>query len=300
MLRINYNIETMYTYKLKTAAKNTREVDIEIPKDTIDKEYKTAFNKIQRELTVEGFRKGKVPDSVAQKHIKKDTVYQELFRTLMPAIYEEIVKKEGIRPIISPKIELVKAKEGEAWELKITIAEKPVVYLDGYKEIVKKVKDQHKKPDIWVPGKSKEKQEKETDSKDKQLLLNEILNALIEKVKVEISDLIQEDELNRRLTQLVDDVQKIGLTVEAYLKSKNLTMDQLKARYTKEISETYKMEFILTEIADKEQIKVEQAEIDKLLSAIKNEKDRKKASDNAYYYAMILRKQKTLDYLLSL
>ena len=43
-----------------------------------------------------------------------------------------------------------------------------------------------------------------------------------------------ESELNLQLTQLLDDVQKIGLTVDSYLQSKGLTMERLKEQYTRD------------------------------------------------------------------
>ncbi|MBI2641698.1 hypothetical protein HYW87_03845 [Candidatus Roizmanbacteria bacterium] len=289
----------MYSFSLKKLPKNTLDVNVNLSNDTVAKEYKNTFQLLLKDLSVQGFRKGKVPPGVAEKHLPKETVYQELIRTLLPKIYQEIIKKENLQPVISPKIELVKAKEGEDWQIKITIALKPLVSLGNYKELIKNVKDTHKKADIWTPGKNeKEKQEKE--AKDRQSLLNEILTTLLKEVSVEISDLILEEELNRRLARLVDDVEKIGLTTESYLKSKNTTMEELKSRYKNEIEESYKIEFILSELSEKEGIKVEQSDIEKLLSSIKDETERKKARDNSYFYAMILRKQKTLDYLLGL
>ena len=124
--------------------------------------------------------------------------------------------------------------------------------------------------------------------------------ALLKETKLEISDLVVDEEINHRLTHLVDEIQKIGLTTENYLKSKNLTMDSLKAQFKKEIEDTYKLEFALAEVADKEDIKIEKADLDKLFVNIKDEKERKIAEQNSYYYATILRKQKTLDYLISL
>ena len=289
----------MYTYELKKLPKSTVEINLTIPSSDIQKEKADAFSRLQKELTVEGFRKGKVPLPIAEKHLSQEVVYQELIRVILPKIYAEILKKESLKPIINPRIELVKAKEGEDWEVKITLAEKPVVELKNYKEVVKEVKTKVKKADIWVPGKDKSVEEKNPEA-NKSKLINPILEAVLKEVKIEISDLIIDEELNHRLSRLVDDVEKIGLTTEAYLKSKNLTMDQLKSNYKREIEDTYKLEFILAEIADCENIKVEKEDLDKLLANIKDEKERKIASENSYYYASILRKQKTLDYLLSL
>jgi trigger factor len=290
----------MYSYSLKKLPKKTAEILLTIPKVDIEKERVSVFEKLQKELSIEGFRKGKVPKDLAEKHINKETMYQELLKSLLSRIYEEIIKKENLQPITSPKIELTKAKEGDDWEIKITLAEKPIIELGDYKETIKKLKLNQKKDEIWVPGKKQEKKNQQSEAEARQKYLNTVLARLLNEAKFELSDLILEEELDKRLTQLVDDVRKIGLTVESYLKSKNLTIDQLKLRFRKEIEDTYKLEFTLMEIADKERISVEKEDIDKLLSGISNEKERKVAEQNAYYYASILRKQKTLDFLLAL
>jgi len=288
----------MYDYVFKKLPQATCEALIKIPQTIIKAEYDKSFSKLQKDLKFEGFRTGKVPKTIAEKNIKKEDVYQDLIKQLLPNIYEEIVKKENIQPIINPKIELTKAKEGEDWEIKIMIAVKPSVELKDYKSAVKQVKAKFKKDAIWVPGKD---QEKKTDSEiDKQKILNEILNSLIKETKVEISELIIEEELNRRLSQQLDEIQKIGLTVDSYLKSKNITLDQFKSKYRQEINDTYKLEFILQAVADQEGIKVEKDDLNQLFGKIKDEKERKAAEANAYFYAAILRKQKTLDFLYSL
>lgn len=299
----------MYSSQIKRLAKNTIEIEVEITKDTIKKEFDLAFNKLQQNLEVQGFRKGKAPKEIAEKYIKKESVYEELIRTLIPKIYQEIVQKEGLKPVISPKIDLVNAKDGEDWfrlnrdwKIKISLAEKPTIELGNYKEAIKKIKSEKEKSAIWVPGKkaAPEQISEQEKAKKQQKLLNSILGALLKEVSCDISDLIIEEELNHRLANLVEDIRKIGLTVETYLKSKNLTQEELRKRYTQEIQETYKIEFILSELADKEGIKVEQKDLDELFAKITDQKEREAAKANAYFYASVLRKQKTLDYLISM
>lgn len=98
----------------------------------------------------------------------------------------------------------------------------------------------------------------------------------------------------------MDNVQKIGLTVEGYLQSKGLTMERLKEQYTREITDMYRLEFILLDIADKEKIEVTEADMNSLYANLKEDKDKESAKANAYFYASVLRKQKTLDFLISL
>jgi len=289
----------MYTYKKNLLPKNTVEIVVDIPKEDVDHAYQKAFSFLQKNLIIPGFRKGTVPKKIAEKNIKKEEVYEKLIGDLLPRIYDEIIKKEDLRPIISPKVELVKAKENEDWQIKIVIAQKPTVDLKNFKEIIKEIKANQKKDEIWLPGKEQKTSEKENELK-KQKLLNEILNGLLKNIVCDISDLIIEEELNHRLSALLDEIKKIGLTVDAYLKSKNLTIDQLRSQYRKEIEDAYKLEFILLAIADKENITVEKADLDKIFNHLEDEKEKKAAQDNSYFYASILRKQKTLDYLISL
>lgn len=290
----------MYSYKLKQLPKSTSEAQVDIPWKDIQDQYDTALEHMAKELEVEGFRKGKVPKAIAQKHLNKDQIFQHALQDLLPQIYSEIVKKEGLQPIVNPKIELLKAKEGEDWQLRVSVAQRPKIELPDYKKLVKELKIDIKKDSIWVPGRDK-KEDSEKDQQDqKRKLLGAILDALVKKSKVEIPDMIIDEEINARLARLLDEVGKIGLTMDAYLKSKGLTAEQLRESYRKEVEDIHKVEFILTEISDREKIQVEPKELENVFTAITNEKERKNAQANAYFYASIIRKQKTLDFLLNL
>ncbi len=290
----------MFKHSIRKLPKSTVEIIVDLPQSLIKEEYKTAFSTLLKNLEIQGFRKGKVPQTVGEKHLKREQVYEELIRSYLPKIYQEIVAKENLKPILSPKIELLKAKENEDWQIKITIAEKPMIELGNYQEVIKKIKAEQKKDDIWIPGQKVAQKEltEQEKSKKQQDLLNAILGGILKEVKCEIPDLIIEEELNQRLANLLTEIQKIGLTVDSYLKSKNLTQDALKKRYRDEIEQTYRLEFILAELAEKANIKVENQDLEKLFSSIKDPKERETAQANSYFYASVLRKQKTLDYLL--
>ncbi|PIX72545.1 hypothetical protein COZ39_02815 [Candidatus Roizmanbacteria bacterium CG_4_10_14_3_um_filter_33_21] len=289
----------MFTHKISKLPKNTVAIDIKIPKEEIIKASEKAFIKLQGELAVEGFRKGKVPKDLAKKHIAKESIYEEMLKNLLPDIYNQILKKENLKPITNPKISLNKAKENEDWELKIELAEKPILKLSDYRKIVADVKAGEKKNEIWTPGKDKAKVEENAEVKS-QRLLNLVLAGIFDATQFEISDLIVDEEIERRLVKLVDDVQKLGLTMEAYLKSKNLTQGKLKEQYRKEVDSIYKADFVLNEIADLEKIQVEEKDLQALFANIKDEKEKQAAQNNAYFYAGLMRKQKTLDFLIGL
>ena len=263
----------MYTHTIKKLPKNTLAITISIPWKDIQEEYKKAFAKIQKDISIEGFRKGKAPKAVAQKHIKREDVYNALLQDYVPSIYNEIVKKENLKPIISPKLELKSIKENKDWSLIIRIAQVPTVTLGKYKEAVKAAKKKVAKAEIWVPGKDK-KPSKEDKEKQKQAQFQAALSAVLSVATVEVSDLIVEDELNARLARIVDDVQKIGLTMEKYLESKKISKDDFNKKIKEEIIETYKMEFVLQKIADEEKIQLKKDELEKMFSGIRSKRKR--------------------------
>ncbi len=290
----------MPTHSIKKQPKSTVEILVKLTWAEIQAAYQTSFTLLHAQFEMEGFRKGKVPKELAEKNINKDQVYSHLIRELMPKIYEDIVKKENLMPILSPKIELIKAKENEDWELKITVAEKPVVKLKDYKKKVQEAKKGLKADDIWVPGKEPQPSAEKDANQKKEKALNVSLEAVLAEAECELPPLLIEEELDRRLSQMVDDVQKIGLSMDKYLQTRNLTMESVKERLTKEITDMYKLEFILQSIADEEKLEVKDTDLAVLFANIKEEKDRKAAEANSYFYASVLRKQKALDFIIGL
>ena len=289
----------MYTYKRNNLPKQTIELTINIPWEDIKAQYDISFEALRKTLKTEGFREGKAPKEVAEKQIPRESIYDHLLRSYIPKIYGEIVQKEDMKPVVPPHINLKNAKENEEWELSLTTAESPKVTLGNYKEDISKAKKEVQKSEIWVPGKDTE-QTPASKEKQKQAEFQAALEALMKDTKVEISDMIIEEDVQRRLARLVDDIQKVGLTMESYLQSRNTTKDKLQEQIKKEIEDSYKIEFALQELADREGIKVEQEELEKVFAGIKDEKEKQAAKQNAYYYAALLRKQKTLDYINSL
>lgn len=271
---------------------------INIPKAEIEKEYQKVEDEAVKTVEIKGFRKGKAPKETAKKHLDKGKIYEEVIRILVPKFYADALSEHKVNPIVQPEIKLSKAKEGEDWEFTARVCEKPNVDLGDYKTEVQKVKAESKKDSIWVPG--KDEKEKVDPAKLREKQLNDILNALLSKVKVEVPSIIIETELSQKMSRLVDELQKLGLTVDKYLQTKNKTPQQFQDETKKEITNTYKLEFILEELADAEKVVVSDHDINKIVSEAKNEAEKKALESQKYYLSSLLRRQKTLDKLLAM
>ena len=213
----------------------------------------------------------------------------------MPQVYAQALKEHELKPISSPKIEAQEIGEEKDWVFKITVAEKPKIDLGNYKEEIKKAKKPA--PKIWTP-KEKGKSDKDKDKKENPLA--KVLETLLKTTRVEIPDLLIENETNRLLAQTLEEIKKLGLTIDSYLSSVGKTPEILRKEYQKQAEKTLKLEFILAEVAERESISIEPQEIDDFIKKAPDEKTKKALEGRRYYLASALRKQKTLDHLLSL
>ncbi|MFQ5452281.1 MAG: trigger factor [Candidatus Paceibacterota bacterium] len=287
-------------YTKKSSNKSEHTFEVIYKKDEIKKLYDAQFELSRKKLSVEGFRVGKVPAKIAKKSIEPDAIYTEILHGMVASAFRVIVDKESLKPISSPKLDVSSAKKDDDWVFTLTIPVKPDIKLPDYKSIVQAVKKKHKSADIWTPGKTLEKKDQEKKQAEKQVILNEILKELLEKTMVEVPGVLVEQEVEKRLAGIVDDVRKIGLTVEAYLRSKGKTMDSLKKQYKKEVVDSFKLELILDKLADTENITVEKDELDKFLAEVQKQDKTANIKEQAYFYSMLLRRQKLFDFLISL
>ena len=278
---------------LERLPKATLKITITIPWSAVKKVYEKVLEKKVKEVEISGFRKGKAPLSLAKKQIAKEPLLKETLQEILPEIYTEAVKEHKLKPIVQPKIQIIVMDENKDWQLTATTCEKPKVSLKNYQE---EIKNTLKAPKILVPGKEK-KEEKISESEKTQKLFEVLLKA----TKIELPQILIEDETSRLLSSFLDQINKLGLTLDNYLNSVKKTAEQIRKEHQERAERVLKLEFILEAIADDLKIEVQEKEIDELIEkTIKTKEEKKKLKINKYYFASIIRRQKTLDKLLNL
>lgn len=278
----------MASAKVTYLPKQTVELEITIPWQEIKTTYAEFLTSVSKEAEVKGFRKGKAPKNLVEEKLDKNKLYEEVIKKIVPKAYSEALKEHNLQPVISPRLEIKKAKAQEDWQIKATVSLKPKVNLKNYKEKIKVQRTSKVK--IWTPGQDK-------DKKNDKLSLDEIIKILLEEVEVELSDDLIKNESNRLLADLVDQTRQVGLTIEQYLISKGKTNEALRAEYAQTANRNLTLEFTLMEIADRENITVSKEDIDKLLAKVETKDEREKLARDTYYLAHLIRQQKTLDFL---
>lgn len=97
-------------------------------------EIEKAYTKLEKKVTVPGFRKGKAPKAMVRSKIATDDVMNEALNSVLMANYEKVLTEEKLNPIIRPEISVSKISFEEV-EMTITVVEAPSVTLGEYKNI---------------------------------------------------------------------------------------------------------------------------------------------------------------------
>ncbi len=265
----------------------TIKLNVTISKDEIERVRKEVIEEFAKNAKIAGFRPGKAPQSLVEEKVDPEKVREEILKKLLPQAYSQAVQKNNIKPIMSPKIHIEKFEEGKDWVFVALTCELPQVDLGTYKQNVQKITAKSK---IIIPG--KEEQKKPSSE--------EVIKAVLESVETQVPVILIEQETDRLLSQLLNDIKKLGLNLDQYLASTNRTPDNLRQEYAKRAEEDMKLEFALQKIAETEKITVEPKEIDEAIQKAKDEKEKTHLENNRYMLAAILRQQKTLDFLMGL
>ncbi len=120
--------------KVSTEPVESRQValNIEMEPVEIDKYLDRAYNRLVKRVSVPGFRKGKAPRDILERHIGKDALFQEALEDLIPRAYKEALDEQNIDAIGQPQFELIKT---EPLVFKAVVPLKPTVELGDYKQI---------------------------------------------------------------------------------------------------------------------------------------------------------------------
>ncbi len=239
----------MITTNVARTDDGTIQINFSIPKSIVDSAQEKAIADLAKGITVAGFRKGNAPLEKVREKIDPGKLLEKTLGQILPDAYTKALAENKIKPIIYPKFEIL--KQGEIWEIQAKIAELPKVDLPDYKDMVAGA--------IRSASIKKEptKQEKE----------DIVIKTLIESVKINIARIIVDDEVNVRLSELLNRTEKLGLKLEQYLNSIGKDEKTLRSEYEKQVADGISVELILNEIAKTEKTQVDENEVDNALKA---------------------------------
>ncbi|MBB5149157.1 trigger factor [Ureibacillus thermosphaericus] len=120
---------------------NTGVLTIEVPAEEVNKALDQAFKKVVNQITVPGFRKGKVPRQIFEKRFGVEALYQDALEIIVPEAYSKAVDETGIFPVDYPEIgDLDSFEKDKDFTFTAKVTVKPEPKLGEYKGLeVKKL-----------------------------------------------------------------------------------------------------------------------------------------------------------------
>jgi trigger factor len=108
-----------------TRVRLTVEVPFEELKDSLDAAYK----KINQQVTVKGFRKGKIPARVIDQRFGRGAVLEEAVNDALPKFYTEAVNEAEIDVLGQPEVDITELKDGETLNFTAEVDVRPALEL---------------------------------------------------------------------------------------------------------------------------------------------------------------------------
>lgn len=120
-----------------TRVKLTVEVPFEEMTDSLDAAYKT----IAQQVTIPGFRKGKVPTRIIDQRVGRGAVLQEAINDVVPDAYQKAVAEHDVKIAGRPDIEVTEIDDGNRVAFTAEVDVRPEFDLPDYTGIAVEVDD---------------------------------------------------------------------------------------------------------------------------------------------------------------
>jgi trigger factor len=118
-----------------------KKINIEIEPDSVTKELDKAINEVAKKAKIHGFRPGKAPKNIVEKHYGEE-VRSEVMNRLISDSYLMAIREHKLSPVDMPKIEnITTLSKGSSLSYTATVEVRPSITLGAYDGIEVKERD---------------------------------------------------------------------------------------------------------------------------------------------------------------
>jgi trigger factor len=115
------------------APKSTVVLEIELPPEELARAIGESVRHLSQRTRVPGFRPGKAPRPVLERHLGPGAVLDDAVEHLVERSYRTALVEQDILPLTNADVEVVQAEEGKPLVFKATVQVRPEVALGDYK-----------------------------------------------------------------------------------------------------------------------------------------------------------------------
>jgi trigger factor len=110
-------------------------LSIEVPFEELKDSLDAAYKKINQQVTVKGFRKGKIPARVIDQRFGRGAVLEEAVNDALPKFYTEAVNEAELNVLGQPEVDITELKDGETLNFTAEVDIRPEIEIPDYSGI---------------------------------------------------------------------------------------------------------------------------------------------------------------------
>ncbi|HIW20942.1 MAG TPA: trigger factor [Candidatus Dorea intestinavium] len=119
--------------KVEKLDNNMAKLTIEVPAEDLEKALQKAYLKQKKQISLPGFRKGKVPRQMIEKMYGPEIFYDDAANEIIPEEYGKAYDETELEIVSRPEINVVQIEKGKSFIFTADVATKPEVKLGEYK-----------------------------------------------------------------------------------------------------------------------------------------------------------------------
>ncbi|TVL91834.1 trigger factor [Streptomyces sp. SAJ15] len=108
---------------------------VEVPFEELKPSLDAAYKKINQQVSVPGFRKGKIPARVIDQRFGRGAVLEEAVNDALPKFYTEAVNEGELNPLGQPEVDITELKDNELLTFTAEVDVRPTIEIPDYSGI---------------------------------------------------------------------------------------------------------------------------------------------------------------------
>ena len=121
--------------QVENLEKNMAKLTIEVSAEELEKALQGAYLKQKKNISIPGFRKGKVPRAMIEKMYGAGVFYEDAANALIPQAYSQAAEESKLDIVSQPDIHVEQIEKGKPFIFTAEVAVKPEVTLGEYKGV---------------------------------------------------------------------------------------------------------------------------------------------------------------------
>ena len=110
-------------------------MDIKVEAKDTKSAYDRACKRLAQHVNIPGFRKGKAPCKIVEKHVGKEYIQRDVLDSILPKVFNDIIKENNYDTVTEPYVDYFKFEDDGSLTVKAKVELRPEFTLTEYKGI---------------------------------------------------------------------------------------------------------------------------------------------------------------------